>query len=442
MPAEFDPEKRVAGQRMSAQNSDFKVAATPAFTATSDFTTASDRDVQMSYEYMDALFNGEILEADERIWMLLSLYNDGEASPEEAAEVEQMLQNDAAYASAHAFMQQAGGAIRTISEIEPPANLCDAILAKTSRRPTFAQRVAHTLAAMRSRFALPTFHPVGRMALAGGGLATVALAAGIVSARMGVHSPQNGMEASILRDTAGTNAPLQRLVSSSPATQTDSDRHQLIPTHPLLLPGASELIRSNPDDAYLTRGETPSRTARPAQPTAGKADSLQVPNRAVPHNTSLANGKTDGKSGIGAKQQIASLTPLQGSTRVDEDVQNINPMMDSGLQHHTTLAGLPEKDKNEGDDLDDSNLVTSNTSTDVSGDGTSAPTERERVPTLGHQIEGQLMLSKLPPTARHIMSPADVARQLGNTVPASFTANSSDSSQHKTAEVRLLSTKF
>ena len=113
------------------------------------------------------------------MWELLSLYADGEASQEEAAQVERMLRHDAEYARAYTFMQKAGGAIRTIVEIEPPAHLRDAILAKTTRKPTLARRAAVVFGAFRAQLAAP----VGRLAFAGGGLAAAALVIGIYAGR-------------------------------------------------------------------------------------------------------------------------------------------------------------------------------------------------------------------------------------------------------------------
>src|SRR5579883_1539721 len=102
---------------------------------------------------------------DEALWELLSVYADGEASPEEAARAESLLRSDAAVAQKFEFLQWASRAAQSVDEVEPPASLRESILATTSHRPTLARRLAAAWSEMRAgagRYALP----VGALAAA------------------------------------------------------------------------------------------------------------------------------------------------------------------------------------------------------------------------------------------------------------------------------------
>ena len=110
---------------------------------------------------------------DEQLWDLLSLYVDGEADPAQAAIVEQMLSSDPAYRRDFDFLMASSKTMHMVEEIEPPASLREAVLAKTSRRPTLVGR----LRAAWNRATSPTFPAFGRYATAGGAFAVVALGA-------------------------------------------------------------------------------------------------------------------------------------------------------------------------------------------------------------------------------------------------------------------------
>lgn len=146
-------------------------------------------------------------DADDLMWELLSLYADGEASPEEAAQVEQMLRHDAEYARAYSFMRQTSSVVRAIVEVEPPAFLREAILAKTSHRLTFAQRLSAGFAALRAQVA-PAH--TGRWVLAGGSMAACALLIGVFTAR----PTDNGTITS--GTVASVNTPSSPSVTPSP----------------------------------------------------------------------------------------------------------------------------------------------------------------------------------------------------------------------------------
>lgn len=81
---------------------------------------------------------------------LLSVYADGESTPDETAMVETHLAVCAFCARDLAFLQQTSRVLTRVAEVEPPATLRAAIFAATLHRPTFAERIA---AALRRAFA-------------------------------------------------------------------------------------------------------------------------------------------------------------------------------------------------------------------------------------------------------------------------------------------------
>ena len=109
---------------------------------------------------------------DDAIWDLLSLYADEEATPEQADQVEALLNSDSRLAQDLQFLRMTGAAAQTFAEVEPPAALRDTIFAATTRRQTMASRLLAYWDNLRQSFA-----PRSRYALALGGMAAAALLA-------------------------------------------------------------------------------------------------------------------------------------------------------------------------------------------------------------------------------------------------------------------------
>lgn len=98
--------------------------------------------------------NNDLMEdADDAIWTLLSVYADGEATPEEAAEVEALLKSDPALARELSFLQMSAETVHSLAEVEPPACLTDSILNATTRRKTMAQRLRAWRSSLAAAFA-------------------------------------------------------------------------------------------------------------------------------------------------------------------------------------------------------------------------------------------------------------------------------------------------
>lgn len=97
------------------------------------------------------LFEGD-MESDP-LWDILSAYADGEATEEEALQIELLLKSDAHLAQELHFLQSTHQIIVTTHEVEPPSQLRSQILAATSQRLTLRRRIASLCAKLQ----LPTF---------------------------------------------------------------------------------------------------------------------------------------------------------------------------------------------------------------------------------------------------------------------------------------------
>src|SRR5262249_5047258 len=122
---------------------------------------------------------------DAALWELLSVYADGEATPEAAARVESLLRSDPAYAREFAFLRLSADAVRNSPEVEPPAFLTDAILNATSHRPTLSRRLAAAWGDLR-RAVTPG---IVRYALPVGAVTAAAIVAVVFWPRQGMVTP-------------------------------------------------------------------------------------------------------------------------------------------------------------------------------------------------------------------------------------------------------------
>lgn len=126
----------------------------------------------------NAHINKEATMSCDEVWDLLSVYADGEATPEETAMVENHIAVCADCARDLKFMQSTALVLQDAPEVEPPADLREAIFAATINRPTLQERFA---AAVR-RTLSPVPVRYGTVAAAG---AAAALAAFIFT-----HQPE------------------------------------------------------------------------------------------------------------------------------------------------------------------------------------------------------------------------------------------------------------
>jgi len=122
-------------------------------------------------------------DCNDEAWELLNIYADGEASPEQAAHVEDLLKSDALYARQLSFMRTASAAVQSFVEVDPPSSLRDAILASTSQRITWAANLVVLRDAIRT-----SLRP--RFATSLAGLAAAGLLA-LVLVQHGTNRPNN-----------------------------------------------------------------------------------------------------------------------------------------------------------------------------------------------------------------------------------------------------------
>jgi hypothetical protein len=104
----------------------------------------------------------------EAIWDMLSAYADGEATPEEARIVEAHVAACLDCARDLQFMRETSQMLALTPEIAPPPGLQEAILAATTRRPTWRERVRTAL----SRSSAPRYR---RLAWVGSAACALAL---------------------------------------------------------------------------------------------------------------------------------------------------------------------------------------------------------------------------------------------------------------------------
>jgi hypothetical protein len=84
----------------------------------------------------------EAMMSCDEVWDLLSVYADGEATPDETAMVENHIAVCADCARDLKFMQSTAIVLQEAPEVEPPADLREAIFAATINRPTLQERFA------------------------------------------------------------------------------------------------------------------------------------------------------------------------------------------------------------------------------------------------------------------------------------------------------------
>ena len=242
----------------------------------------------------------------ERMWLLLSVYADGEASDEERAEVEEHVAHCQACSEALVMMQANSTVLASVPEVEPPATLHAAILAATVNRPTFAQRVAQVLRVN------PALARVRYAALAGAG-AVAALALTVLVRRpapMTLHAvltnrppmviseaPTHAVQphrvavvpktvnrvriasspSRVMRRVAPSTVVVARSVAPSENTARREGRSSLAAKHVVVLPkiaSAGSALRVKP---VLAGSHHPAV----AEPNATAADTVEVPNAVV-----------------------------------------------------------------------------------------------------------------------------------------------------------------
>ena len=121
-------------------------------------------------------------------------------------------------------------------------------------------------------------------------------------------------------------------------------------------------------------------------------------------------------------------------------------MMDANVQHRTApmviasispagSAGGSKSVSADTDDLNDNNVLTVH---DTTPGAATTTTDGDDSPESGRKIVGKLILSKLPPSSRHLMSPADAIREANSRSLINYSATSSEETPHRSADVPVL----
>jgi hypothetical protein len=232
-------------------------------------------------------------EDDEALWTLLSVYADGEATPEEAAKVEALLRSDPVAARELSFLQMSAETIQTLGEVEPPAFLQDSILAATTRRKSVAQRMlAWATDLTRSVTAVPSI----RIAFAGSAVLAGLLAVLFLTRQNGQLDPPGssaGDTPVIARTTPPTKPNMSkldpRIVEKNPTPKSRGNR--LPPNEPDLNP---DIHQSNPSSWH----NAPKLAVNPAPPTPGQNKKTN-PSIVQSHNDTKLPVHNDSNRGSG-----------------------------------------------------------------------------------------------------------------------------------------------
>ncbi len=385
---------------------------------------------------------------DELLWELLSLYADGEAAPAEAAQVEQMLRHDAEYVRAYAFMRQAGGAVRSIVEVEPPAYLRGAILAKTTQRVPLARRAALAWGAFRGRFVAP----VGRLSLAGGGLAAAALLIGVY---VGHSEPQQANNLAVAAVAHPHTAPAASRPNAAPFKYELPDPTAFAPMQASSAPAPPAVTKPEAARDKIIAANTARTGAVSVSANAGVPHVPALAQNTAPTGPLAAKAADSPASPIAKKPDalpartsviVASLPAHPKRSKMptpDGDdaqyTQNLFPMMDSTVQHRAVTARMDEAASGEGDNLDDGKFVTSHDS-QPAGAVTDA-TDGDNPDSSAHHLVGKLQLAKLPPASRHLLSPSEIVRQ-ANAAAMRYSAAATDVTPHREADVPVMTLKY
>lgn len=343
----------------------------------------------MSQEFdpkYDPLREEDLEREDEAVWRLLSIYADGEATPEEAARVEALLQSDPATFRDLAFLRMAADSARSQIEVEPPERLRQAIFAATVHRPTLARRVATGWGVLYRALTSQS----GRYALPAGALAAAGITALVLLPRVAAHRSEQ-VASTPIRQTGA--AHLSRLVRHEVAGRPHAFQKpsELALISPGLL-GAQEFMSAflaSPQSAPASPAiaEKPAglrKVSQKTRPDVGKASDREI----QPRSQQLVQRPSTGRRpSVSSPQPPGSLDhePMQVAT-----AYAFQPGMDIRDQH---LRAAMETASNTlvGADV----RVSSTDTAPAKPDAGPAPPQIHR----GHLLVSELPLSPSPSLA-------------------------------------------
>jgi hypothetical protein len=269
-------------------------------------------------------------EDDGRLWDLLSVYADDEATEAEKLEVEELLRSDAAYARDFSFLRRMTTEMESFEEVEPPAQLREAILNATSHRPTFSRRVLAGLESLRAAFRMP----MGRYALPVGTFAAAALLTFVLWPRD--NNPKAGLN--FPKPTIADATP--NLPSSdSPNTESINRKKDFLEQDSALKSG-SRVAKVTPSPAKSTVKTEPKREVAGTDPTPHL---IKVNDRTPIMPQRLADKKPPSSSHKKIKIQSPGTVEQSNGNNVYPDYAP-RPMMDKDYQRPAEVAMKTEDD--------------------------------------------------------------------------------------------------
>lgn len=334
---------------------------------------------------LDAVAPSLSYELDDAEWMLLNVYADGEATPEEAAQAEALLRSDARIARAYTLITTASQVAQSQPEVEPPAALRASIQAATTGRKTLSQRIRVALDRLQAAFAPAP----SRLVLAGGACAGILLLA--LFANSGHH------RLPIIRPTAtyniARNNPPIRTNPHQPETNRTPDRPHGVHSIPPRIEHSNGIVEqlalnATPGD-HLQNVEHPGNFARPHH------DGVKVARHKYDNNP----------------MNIARVTqrPHHMERHEDSDYKfNILPNMDREFQTHLTPT-TTVVDNTTADNSPKSDAGTAPAAVPTAPHLESAvATSTSPAPRLVHVAR----LTQLPTDTRRFLPTADIRRAM------------------------------
>jgi hypothetical protein len=364
---------------------------------------------------------------DEALWDLLSAYMDGEATPEEAAQAEALLQEDPAVARDFEFLRMTSVSARSWVEVEPPAALREAIFAATSHRRTLAQRVVVGWSELRYTLA----SGVGRYALPAGALAAAGLAALLLWPRHPSPLPAVGTP---------PQAPSNWVASNRSSSSTQKrERRASAGRTPKNRASAFQMANAVRTQTHRNRLEAPNGSRMQVAANRGETSRIKLipaglrsrdnrwrfPKPGVHHP--IINEKTDPVA------QVAAYEPRPGMDVINQRsawVKASDTIHDSALTDGTEVTPEAVSGPNSG---------AANPSAVAKGSGDTPKAPRPSSGLTGRI--GHLLREQLPPDPRLILTNAELKRRR-EAATLGYDHDTLEGIQRGQATVALISGKF
>ncbi len=239
-------------------------------------------------------------ETHDKIWELLSVATDGEASQEERASAEEAIGKEPESASHAAFLKLLRESTLTAPHIEMPASLSERIALATHARPTLWSRIASALRPAPIRYA------TGGLALSGLAVLALTLLRPTPSANLTpgpVETAPTPATVAFVKPTPApilpTPAPRAVVATPAPVIKTTPEPRSPVPDAPIVLP--------EPTPAPMLRAAPPKRV-EPTPAPKPKASPLAPARLAEPPSGTLSVASESRDQGVMSSSESKGLT--------------------------------------------------------------------------------------------------------------------------------------